>query len=413
MSYLEEAASIEQQMIADRRHLHANPELGFNCPETAAYIKARLDEMGIEYRDCGVIDEETNKKYEIAGFGRTEAVTGVVATIGNGGPCFLLRADMDALPLQEETDVEFKSKVDGRMHACGHDAHVAMLLGAAQLLKNRESELKGTVKLMFQIGEEWGYGAKLMVDDGLLENPKVDAAFGLHANPSMAVGTVNIHPGAFSASMDTYIVSITGRGGHSSEPQRTIDPVMIATQLTTQLNLMVSREADPAGMTTFTVGAVRAGTVTNIIPEHARIDGNMRSLDPESRARLCERIPEMIDGIVHAWRGTHVTYDFHTPTTWNDPAFTAELTPFIEDIVGPDNHSDLGPLPGTEDFSYLSERVPSLYVFLGTGDEGWPYVHTPDMRHDESSYKYGAALHAHIATSWLANHSDHSDVGGQ
>ena len=361
--------------------------------------------MGIENFDCGVIDDETNKKYEIAGFGRTENVTGVVGIIGKGEPCFMLRADMDALPLKEESGVEFASKVDGRMHACGHDGHVAMLLGAAQLLKNHEHSLNGTVKLMFQTGEEWGVGARLMIDDGLLENPKVDAAFGLHANPSLPVGTVNIHPGCFSASMDTYIVNITGRGGHSSEPQRTIDPVMIATQLHTQLNLMVSREADPAGMTTFTVGAVRAGTVTNIIPEHARLDGNMRSLDPESRKRLTQRIPEMIDGIVHAWRGTHITYDFHTPPTWNDPALAAELTPLIEDIVGPERHSDLGPLPGTEDFSYVSEKVPSLYVFLGTGDHGWPYVHTPEMRQDESAFKYGAALHAHIATSWLARHS--------
>lgn len=260
--------------------------------------------------------------------------------------------------------------------------------------------MQGTVKLMFQTGEEWGCGAKLMIDDGLLENPKVDAAFGLHCNPALEVGRINVHPGCFSASMDTYIIEITGRGGHSSEPQRTVDPVMIATQLYTQLNLMFTREIDASQMTTFTIGAVRSGTVTNIIPETARLDGNMRSLDPDTRRRLCERIPEMIDGIVSAWRGTQVTYDFHTPHTWNDPELTAQLAPFIDEIV--DGRYDGGPLPGTEDFSYVGEAVPSLYCMLGTGAEGWPYVHTTDMRQDESAFPYGAALHAHVATSWLA-----------
>ena len=404
VDYLAEAATIEAQIIADRRHLHANPELGFDCPQTAAYIRRRLDEMGVRHVDCGVIDDTTNDNYEIAGFGRTQSVTGVVGLIGDGEPCFMLRADMDALPLQEyNDDIDFRSRVDGRMHACGHDSHVAMLLGAAQLLKNHEAQLRGTVKLMFQTGEEWGCGAKLMIDDGLLDNPTVSAAFGLHVNPSEDVGRINVHPGTFSASMDTYIVTITGRGGHSSEPQRTIDPVMIATQLYTQLNLMFTREVDATQMTTFTVGAVRAGTVTNIIPETARLDGNMRSLDPHTRARLCERIPEMIDGIVKAWRGTHVTYDFHTPSTWNDPELTAELVPFIDEILP--GRFDGDALPGTEDFSYISQAVPSLYCMLGTGRQGWPYVHTPDMHQDESAFKFGAALHAHVATSWLARNA--------
>ncbi len=200
VDYLAEAASIEAQIIADRRHLHANPELGFDCPKTAAYIKRRLDEMGVRHVDCGVIDDITNDNYEIAGFGRTQTVTGVVALIGHGDPCFLLRADMDALPLQEfNDDIDFKSRVDGRMHACGHDSHVAMLLGAAQLLKNHEAQLYGTVKLMFQTGEEWGCGAKLMIDDGLLQNPTVSAAFGLHVNPSEDLGRINVHPGMAAA----------------------------------------------------------------------------------------------------------------------------------------------------------------------------------------------------------------------
>lgn len=406
MNLLAEARAIKPQLVTDRRHLHANPEVGFHNPGTAAYIKERLASMGIEAWDCGVIDEETNAKYEIAGFGHTPGVTGVVATIGHGGPCILLRADTDALPMQEVRRSKYSSRVPGRMHACGHDAHTAMLLGAARLLKDREDELKGTVKLMFQPGEEWGCGARLMIDDGLMENPRVDAAFALHVDPSAQAGTIGVHPGTVSSSMDTYIVEITGVGGHSSVPQKTVDPVMIATQLYTQLNLMFTREIDAALMTTFTIGAVRAGTVTNIIPEKARLDGNMRSQDQATRDRMCERIPEMIDGIVSAWRGSHVTYDFHTPTTHNDPAFIAELLPVIDGIFGEGARYDSGCMAGSEDFSYLSQSVPAAFLMLGAGRPGWPFVHNPDMRLDENALAQGAALHAQVALTWLAHHAE-------
>ncbi len=402
MNFLDEAAVIGQQIIADRRHLHAHPEVGFDCPQTAAYIKARLSEMDIPHRDCGVIDAGTNTTFDRIGYGRTENVTGVVGLIGSREPCFLLRADMDALPLQELWESDFKSTIDGRMHACGHDGHVAMLLGAAQLLKNHESELEGCVKLMFQTGEEWGCGARLMIDDGVLEDPHVDAGFGLHANPSFEVGTVGVTKGAMSSSMDTYIVDITGVGGHSSEPQRAVDPIMIATQVYTSLNLMFTREIDASQMTTFTVGALRGGTVTNIIPETARLDGNMRSQDPATRGHMCERIPEMIDAIVKAWRGTHVTHDLHTPVTYNDPQLTEQLIPVIDSIFGEAGRFDPGCMAGTEDFSYVSEQIPALYCWLGTGHEGWPYVHSPEMHQDEAAFAYGAALHAGVATAWLA-----------
>lgn len=289
MDLLAAATALQPQLVADRRHLHERPETGFHTPDTAAYVRRRLTEMGIPHRDCGVIDDATGERFAVAGFGTSPACTGVVATIGQGFPCFLLRADMDALPLQEEYEASYASKVPGRMHACGHDAHTAMLLGAAQLLKEREAELRGTVKLMFQPGEEWGYGAQLMIDDGLLSDPPVDAAFALHVDPSAEVGTVGVHPGTASSAMDTFIVTITGVGGHSSEPQRTVDPVMIATQLYTQLNLLVTREADPSQATTFSIGALRAGTATNIIPETARLDANMRSQDPATRDHLCRR----------------------------------------------------------------------------------------------------------------------------
>src|SRR5699024_6624897 len=228
-----EAKKYEQQIIKDRRHLHQYPEIGFDLPNTQKYIQQRLEEIGIEYEQCGVLPDEISKKYAKAGFGEQHHCTGIVATIGQGSPCVLLRADMDALPILEEVESDFKSKYEGLMHACGHDSHVAMLLGAAQLLKDHESELKGTVKLFFQPGEEWGYGSKLMIDDGALENPKVDAAFGIHIMPDQEAGTLSVTEGTLTQAMDTYVVDIEGYGGHSSQPHKTIDANMIMNQLYT------------------------------------------------------------------------------------------------------------------------------------------------------------------------------------
>lgn len=405
-TFLKEAEEIEAQVIADRHYLHAHPEKGFCLPKTAAYVKARLAEMGIEAKDCGGrIDPAIVEKYERAGFGRMEEATGVVATIGSGSPCIMLRADMDALPLTETADIDFKSEEEGLMHACGHDSHTAMLLGAAQILKNHESELKGTVKLMFQIGEEMGYGSKLMIDDGLLENPHVDAAFGIHVMPDRERGCFFFSKDAFSSSMDTFIVKIQGRGGHSSMPYQTIDPNMIATQLYTQLNLLVTREANPSKMVTFTIGAIEGGTVTNIVPDTATLQGNIRTLSKKDRDHLIKRIPEMIDHIVHAWRGEYEIDTFSTPTTNNDPEFLAEALESLEQVVGADRILESGPLSGTEDFSHVSQAVPSAFLAFGTGGEDSYPVHNPNMTLDESLFKYGVAAHVAVATNWLAKHS--------
>ena len=265
---LEKARAIEQEIIADRRCLHQMPEVGVSTPRTAAYIKERLTEMGIAHRDCGVHSQEDREKMVFAGYPDAPTSTGVVAVIGKGGPCILLRADMDGLPMEETTGLDFAAKGD-TAHMCGHDAHAAMLLGAARILKEMEDELPGTVKLMFQPGEEMGYGSRTMVEDGLLENPRVDAAMALHVGSQVEVGKLNYSPGVASGAMATFIISIQGKGGHSSEPQKTVDPVNIATQVCSALNMLIPREVDPEAFATMTVGALNGGRASNIIPDTA------------------------------------------------------------------------------------------------------------------------------------------------
>ena len=204
---LEEAKGLQEQIVADRRYLHQIPEVGMDLPESAAYIEKRLSEMGIPSRRCGIMEESVRQKYIKMGFPDMRASTGVVATIGSGSPCILLRADFDALPMEEINDLPFCSKRNAS-HMCGHDTHAAMLLGAAKLLKDHESELKGTVKLMFQPGEEMGYGSKTMIDDGLLENPKVDAAMAIHIFSTTPVGQVTYCSGVASSSLDTFAIHI-------------------------------------------------------------------------------------------------------------------------------------------------------------------------------------------------------------
>lgn len=399
--FLEEATKIEQKIIEDRRYLHENPELGFFLPNTQKYVMERLEEIGIDYKTCGVLPDDIRDKYAKAGFGEVEGCTGVVATIGTGKPCILLRADMDALPIHEEVDVPFKSKFDGKMHACGHDSHTAMLLGAAQILKNKEEELQGTVKLMFQPGEEWGYGSKLMIDDGLLENPKVDAAFGIHIMPDQEAGTLNVTKGTLSQAMDTYMLEFEGSGGHSSQPHKTIDANMIMNQVYTTLNLLMTRESNPQVSSTFSVGAMGGGKVTNVIPEKSFLQGNMRNLNQANRDHLVKRIREVIDHTVKMWRGKYTMLEFNTPTTHNDSEFVDIITPALADVVGKENIVDLGPLSGSEDFSHVSQAVPAAFVVLGTGKEGEPPVHNPKMHQNEDMFKYGAALHASTAINWL------------
>ena len=398
------AQNIREQIIKDRRFLHQIPEIGTDLPETSAYIKKRLDEMGIAWKDCGgPLPVAMTEDYIAAGFPRMETETGVVATIGRGSPCFLLRADIDALPVREDNDLDFKS-TNGFGHMCGHDAHAAMLLGAAQILKELEEQIPGTVKLMFQPGEETGAGARLMVEDGLLNGPEPDAAFAIHVQPGDTTGHAGYAVGVNSASLDTFILKIKGKGGHSSQPQFCTDPLMVMNQVYQAVNLLVGRETDPAAMVALTCGVAKGGAAVNIIPDEAELHIGVRTLNVEAAEHLKKRIPELIDHYVKAWNAEYSLTTFHTPCTLTNELLCQELVPCLREVLGGSNIHQIPAMSGTEDFGYVTEKVPGMFVFLGAGAPGNAPLHSPQMVLDEDVLPLGAALHASAAMSWLTAH---------
>ena len=400
---LELAVSFEEEIIKDRRALHQIPEVGFYLPESAAYINARLADMGIEGKDCGIMTDEFNDTYAKIGIPRSEGATGVVATIGSGSPCILLRADFDALPMEEKTGVDYASSRPA-MHACGHDTHAAMLLGAARILKERESELKGTVKLMFQIGEEMGSGSVRMIDDGLLENPKVDAAFAIHIQSQIPSGVIEYSKGIATASIDTWLIDIQGKGGHSSMPHKSIDPNLIANQIVQALHILPGREVDPAKSLSMAVTVLDAGTTSNIIPDTAKITASSRSLDIPSRDHVAKRVEEIVHKIAELWRGSASIGPFYTPSTYTDPDFVEEMLPVHKELFGEENVLETPPSSGAEDFGYITKEVPGMIVWLGAGSRYGLPLHNPKVNFDETMFVYGAALHASVAMDYLNRH---------
>src|SRR5262249_13785209 len=298
----EDAKSIAGWIVELRRQLHRHPELMYEEIEPSRLVRATLDDLGIPYR-------------------HPVARTGVVATIGRGpGPCVALRADMDALPIREEADVPFRSEIDGRMHACGHDCHTAMLLGAARLLKARESQLPGVVKLIFQPAEEGGAGADLMCDEGALQSPDVEQIFGLHVWPAATTGVVMSNAGGILAATGAFEISVRGKGGHGAMPHLTIDPVSCAAKIVVELQTIVSRETNPFAPTVVTVGSIHGGDAMNVIPEEVHLSGTFRSLSKEDLLRVKRRIEEIATGIAAANRcDVVVSYPIpEFPPTIND-----------------------------------------------------------------------------------------------
>jgi amidohydrolase len=378
-------------VVADRRHFHENPELAFEEVETAKFVAERLAQLGVE-------DIKT-------GIGKT-GVTGLIKGNKGDGKVIMLRADMDALPILEEVDAEYKSKVDGKMHACGHDAHTAMLLGVARILMDHRDDFKGTVKVLFQPAEEVPPGgAQAMIKDGALEDPKVDASLGLHVAADMPSGQIGVRVGPGSAGSDRFRITIQGKGGHAARPQNAVDPVVIASQIVLAFQTLVSRETDPMDSAVISTTAIHAGEAFNVIPDTAELRGTIRTISQETRERLETRLQEVARGVVGAL-GAEVKIDFIRgyPSVQNDEAMTDIVRRAAIEACGEEHvvESELG--MGGEDFSYFSLEVPSCFFRCGTRNEERGIVwghHHPKFDVEEEGFVNGMATMANAAITYL------------
>ncbi|KAK7294296.1 hypothetical protein RJT34_17183 [Clitoria ternatea] len=393
-NFLDDAknAQVFDWMVKIRRKIHENPELLYEEFETSKLIREELEKLGVPYK-------------------HPVAVTGVLGFIGSGNSPFVaIRADMDALPIQEMVEWEHKSKVPGKMHACGHDAHVAMLLGAAKILKEHEKEIQGTVVLVFQPAEEGGAGAKKILEAGALEN--VTAIFGLHVAPNFPVGEVASRNGPIMAGSGFFEAIITGKGGHAAIPQHSIDPILAASNVIISLQHLVSREADPLESKVVTIAKFQGGGAFNVIPDSVTIGGTFRAFSTESFKQLKQRIEQVIIGqaAVQRCNATVKFFDelspFYPPTV-NDGDLHEHFRKAAGNVLGINKVYDMPQFMGAEDFSFYQEVIPGHFSFLGMGNassEPFQPLHSPYFKINEDGLPYGAALHASLATSYLLKH---------
>lgn len=398
IDFFREAKDIEQEIIGIRRHLHKNAEVGFEIPRTVQFVKDELEKAGCSCTPCGK--------------------NGIVVNIGKGGGrTFLLRADMDALPMKEETELDFACK-NGNMHACGHDMHTAMLIGAAKILKKHESEIDGTVKLMFQPAEEIFSGSKNMIENGVLKSPDVDAALMIHvmAGLPLKTGSVVVSAGGVSApAADYFTINIKGKGSHGSTPQQGIDALTIGAHTLIALQEIAARELGISEDAVLTVGKMEGGTAGNAIADSITMEGTLRTYDEEVREYVKKRICEITEGVANTFRGKGtVGFGNGCPTLKNDGTLSAEVEKYLVGLLGEEYVLTPQKMGGTanksggsEDFAYVSQEVPSLMLALAAGNsrEGYVYSqHHPKVMFDEGVLPTGSAVLAYCAVQWLKNH---------
>lgn len=390
MSYYSKAILEKDQLIQNRRYLHQNAEAGLSLPKTKAFIMEKLRESGIEPNDCG---------------------EGVSALIGKGCKTILLRADMDALPMAEESGLPFACPTDSA-HTCGHDLHAAMLLTAAKLLKEDESQLKGTVKLMFQTAEETFEGSQNMIAHGILQDPVPDAALALHVSSGKdGVGIYRYNDsGTAMFSVDGFRITVHGRGSHGAYPQYAIDPINIGVHIHLALQELIARECDPTKSCVLTVGEFSAGSAPNIIPDTARLQGTIRTDHPESRAHLVRRLRETAQSVAAVYGGrAEVEMISACPPLICDTAVTQDTARYIEELPVPHLHGENGLVASaSEDFAFIAEKIPSAFMYLSAGfaDSRGDYsAHNPKVQFNEDVLPFGAACYAHCARRWLEEHA--------
>lgn len=393
MSLLEKIKTLSQaysnEVVGFRQHLHANPELSYQEYNTVKFVAEKLKSFGIETKEV--------------------ATTGLIAEIKGKNPTkktIALRADMDALPITEANDVPYKSKNAGVMHACGHDVHTSSLLGTAKILNEIKDQFEGTVRFLFQPGEEKNPGgASYMIRDGALKNPTPESIIGQHVFPFLPTGKIGFREGMYMASADEIYLRIIGKSGHGAAPELAIDPIVIASHIIIGLQQIISRNASPKQPTVLTFGKIVGGTATNIIPDEVKIDGTFRAMNETWRAEGLQKIKKMAESIAEGMGGKcEVTISHGYPYLENNPTLTRRIKKAAEEYVGKENVVDIDITLGAEDFAYYSQIIPASFYRLGTRNEAkgiTSYVHTPTFNIDEDALKIGPGLMAWMAIKEL------------
>jgi amidohydrolase len=389
MPLLNRAVELQPEIAAWRRDLHMNPELLFDTERTSAFVADKLKSFG-----CDDV---------VTGIGRT-GVVGVIKGRHGKGPAVGLRSDMDALPIVEETGLEYASKIPGRMHACGHDGHMAMLLGAARHFCETRN-FRGQVAVIFQPAEEGGAGGQEMVKDGLMERFGIESVYGLHIWPGLPVGQFALRAGAFMAAMDVFSITVRGKGGHAALPHLTIDPIFIGAQVVSALQGIASRNADPLESVVVSVTQFNAGEVHNVIPQSAKLIGTVRSLKRELRELAMTNLRRTAEGVAAALGGEAVVSDEHVlpyPVTFNHARESVVAATAARNVAGEKNVSDsISPDMGAEDFSFMLEARPGAMILLGNGDSA--FCHHPAFDFNDEAIPYGISYWVHLAETVLAS----------